>query len=95
MDKSGGLFLNGPNHTRMAVTGGDDGDAGIEVKVMIPIDIPDIAANTTIHHKGVDPSGDRSEDLRIAGYYSARSGARPLHHNFIGCCLHHIGLLAL
>ena len=43
-------------HHRMAVTGGDDGDASVEVEEAVAVDVLDDAAPSPAHDEGIDAS---------------------------------------
>ncbi len=46
------LILDGFDHLRMAVTGGDDGDAGSKIEEAIPVHVPDLGALAVVHDEG-------------------------------------------
>ena len=43
-------------HDRVAVTGCDDGDAGVEVEEAVAVDVLDDAAPSPAHDEGIDAS---------------------------------------
>ena len=53
MDEFGGLLLNGGDDFRMAVAGGDDGDAGGKVEELIAVDIFDAQATPALRDHGI------------------------------------------
>ena len=53
VDQLGGLFLNSLNHLGMAMSGGRDGDSGIEIEETIPIDILNDGSAAASNHQRI------------------------------------------
>src|SRR5689334_15676292 len=95
MNKACRLLLNSLHNAWMAMAGRYDGNAGVEVQIMITIDIPDITSPPSIDDKGIHPPGYRREHFSITCDDCLGSRTRPLRHNVIGYRLCHTGLLAV
>jgi hypothetical protein len=76
------------------MTGGNYRNAGVEVKVMVTIDIPHVAAKTALHNKWIDAAGDGGKDIGVTSDYRLGSSPGSLYDDPVRCCLRHIGLLA-
>ena len=61
---------------RVGVTGGDDGDAGVEVEEAVAVDVLDDAAPAALHDERVDPGERRAGHRLVAGDDRARRSGR-------------------
>ncbi len=82
MNKFAGLLLDGLHHARMRVAGGENRDAGGEIEVSMPIDIPDIAALAQLDHEWIDAPSRRYEHVKVA--FDHRSRARTGNFDGLG-----------
>ena len=67
--------LDGVDHAGMAVAGGDDGDAGVQVEEAVAIDVLDDGAVAARDHERVGARVGRRENARVALDDGFRLGA--------------------
>ena len=70
-----GLALDGAHHVRMAVPGGNDGDAGVEVEEGVAVHVFDEHPLSTPHHQGIISQIRRRHELVIQRQELFRLGA--------------------
>jgi len=75
VDKLASLLLHGGDHMGMAVTGGDDGDAGGEVIKVVAINVSDDDAASTLGHQWIGASVGGRNIFFIAGQHALGVGA--------------------
>src|SRR6185437_6945428 len=66
MEEAGGLALYGFDHARVAVAGGDDGDAGGEIEEAIAVGVFDHAAFAALDDEGGRAGVRGRQNARVA-----------------------------
>ena len=64
VDQARRLLLNRLHHPRMAVAGGDHGDAGVEIQEPVAVDVLDDRAFAALRHQRIAPRVRRRNDAR-------------------------------